>query len=164
MANVPYDRFGQPYNITRVLTADQTFDPAAFDKYSPLYLPASFAITYLVAFALSSAMIVHTVLYHGKTVLRGLTQTRIEKDDIHAKLMRAYPEVPDWWYLLTFIACFALAIVTAEVRILFSALFICVRAYCARGDLGGLLTPPCARRCGTRRSRCGRWSLRSRPR
>ena len=117
MANQPYDRFGQLYNITRVLTPEQTFDQTAFEAYSPLYLPASFAITYLIAFALSSAMIVHTVLYHGKTVLHGLTQTRIEKDDIHAKLMRAYPEVPDWWYLLTFIACFALAIVTAEVRI-----------------------------------------------
>ncbi|EJF56838.1 OPT oligopeptide transporter [Dichomitus squalens] len=115
MANQPYDRFGQPYNITRVLTPEQTFDQTAFENYSPLYLPASFAITYLIAFALSSAMIVHTVLYHGKTVLHGLTQTRIEKDDIHAKLMRAYPEVPDWWYMLTFIACFALAIVTAEV-------------------------------------------------
>ena len=103
-------------------TEDQTFDPVAFDNYSPLYLPASFAITYLIAFALSSAMIVHTVLYHGKTVLHGLTQTRLEKDDIHAKLMRAYPEVPDWWYLLTFIACFALAIVTAEVR---SVLSVC---------------------------------------
>ena len=101
MANQPYDRFGQLYNITRVLTPEQTFDQAAFEAYSPLYLPASFAITYLIAFALSSAMIVHTVLYHGKTVLHGLTQTRIEKDDIHVKLMRAYPEVPDWWYLLT---------------------------------------------------------------
>ena len=154
MANQPYDRFGQPYNITRVLTEDQTFDPVAFDNYSPLYLPASFAITYLIAFALSSAMIVHTVLYHGKTVLHGLTQTRLEKDDIHAKLMRAYPEVPDWWYLLTFIACFALAIVTAEVR---SVLTVC-------GHPGGLLTPPCARRFGTRRSRCGRCFLRSRSR
>ena len=117
MANQPYDRFGQLYNITQVLTSEQMFNQAAFEVYSPLYLPASFAITYLIVFALLSAMIVHTVLYHGKTVLHGLTQTRIEKDDIHVKLMRVYLEVPDWWYLLTFIACFALAIVTAEVRI-----------------------------------------------
>ncbi|KAI8978283.1 OPT oligopeptide transporter [Trametes punicea] len=115
MANQPYDRFGQPYDITRVLTPDHTFDVEAYNNYSPLYLPASYAITYLIAFALSSAMIVHTVLYHGRTVLHGFLHTRIEKDDIHAKLMRAYPEVPDWWYLVTFVGCFALAIVTAEV-------------------------------------------------
>ena len=62
-----------------MLTPEQTFDQAAFKAYSPLYLPASFAITYLFAFALSSAMIVHTVLYHGKTALHGLTQTRIDQ-------------------------------------------------------------------------------------
>ncbi|KAJ8473875.1 hypothetical protein ONZ51_g7588 [Trametes cubensis] len=115
MANQPYDRYGKPYDITRVLTPEHTFDVDAYNNYSPLYLPASYAITYLIAFALSSAMIVHTLLYHGRTVLRGFLHTRIEKDDIHAKLMRAYPEVPDWWYLATFAACFALAIVTAEV-------------------------------------------------
>ena len=91
-----------------MLTPKKTFDQDKYEQYSPLYLPASFALT--------TAMIVHTVLYHVKTVLHGLTQMRIEKDGIHAKLMRAYPEVPDWWYLLTFVACFALAIVTAEVR------------------------------------------------
>ena len=115
MANSPYDRFGKPYNVSRVLTDDHSFDEQGYENYSPLYLPASYAITYLIAFALSSAMIVHTLLYHGRTLLHGLTQTRIEKDDIHAKLMRAYPEVPDWWYLATFLVCFSLAIVTAEV-------------------------------------------------
>ena len=102
MENQPYDRFGDPYDVKRVLNDDHEFDPAKFAEYSPLYLPASFAITFLIAFALSSTMIVHTVLYHGKTVLHGLTQTRIEKDDIHAKLMRSYPEVPDWWYAVIF--------------------------------------------------------------
>ena len=59
-------------------------------------------------------MIVHTLLYHSRTLLQGLTQTRIEKDDIHAKLMRNYPEVPDWWYGLAFVLFFGLAIVAAE--------------------------------------------------
>ena len=115
MQNEPYDRFGDPYDVQRVLNDNHQFDAAKYADYSPLYLPASYAITYLVAFALASAMIVHTLLYHSRTLLKGLTQARIEKDDIHAKLMRAYPEVPDWWYLITFAACFALAIVTAEV-------------------------------------------------
>ena len=148
MANQPYDRYGKPYDITRVLTPEHTFDVDAYNNYSPLYLPASYAITYLIAFALSSAMIVHTLLYHGRTVLRGFLQTRIEKDDIHAKLMRAYPEVPDWWYLATFAACFALAIVTAEV---------CrVHAACPLGDSTGF------DRFGIRAFRCGRWCSRSR--
>ncbi|OBZ76365.1 hypothetical protein A0H81_03668 [Grifola frondosa] len=68
-----------------------------------------------MAFALSSCMIAHALLYHGRMVLHGFLQTRIEKDDIHAKLMRAYPEVPDWWYALSFALFFSLAIVVSEV-------------------------------------------------
>ena len=39
----------------------------------------------------------------------------MEADDIHAKLMRNYPEVPDWWYFLAFCLFFSLAIVAVEV-------------------------------------------------
>jgi hypothetical protein len=109
----PYDRFGQIYNLTRVLTSDYRFDPVAYDEYSPLFLPATFAMAYLVAFALVPCIIIHTLLYHGQGLLNGLKR-EVEADDIHAKLMRHYPEVPDWWYLTLFFS-FALAIVAVEV-------------------------------------------------
>lgn len=115
LANDPYDRFGKPYNISLVLRPDGTFDPEAYDNYSPLYLPASYAITYLIAFALASCLIVHTVLYYGQAVINGFKRINVEKDDIHAKLMRAYPEVPDWWYAAAFCCFFSLAIVAVEV-------------------------------------------------
>ncbi|KIL55880.1 hypothetical protein M378DRAFT_188634 [Amanita muscaria Koide BX008] len=114
-ANDPYDRFGNIYNITRVLTTDDRFDLAAYEAYSPLFLPATYAMTYLIAFALSTCVIVHTLLYHGRTLLKGLKRMRVEADDIHAKLMRNYPEVPDWWYLFVFGVFFAMAIVAVEV-------------------------------------------------
>ncbi|KAJ7287057.1 oligopeptide transporter [Mycena rebaudengoi] len=96
--NTPFDRYGHTYNVTRVLTKDDTFDIAAYDAYSPLFLPATYAMTYLIAFALSTCVIM-----------------RVESDDIHAKLMRNYPEVPDWWYLASFCVFFSLAIVAVEV-------------------------------------------------
>ncbi|KAF8637559.1 hypothetical protein AX17_002745 [Amanita inopinata Kibby_2008] len=114
-ANEPYDRFGKVYNITRVLTKDDRFDPDAYNAYSPLYLPATYAMTYLLAFALSTCVIVHTLLYHGRTLLNGLKRIRVEADDIHAKLMRNYPEVPDWWYASAFCVFFSLAVVAVEV-------------------------------------------------
>ncbi len=88
----------------------------AYEEYSPLYLPASYAITYLVAFALSTCVIVHTLLYHGRTLLNGFKRIRIEDDDIHYTLMQNYPEVPDWWYGSVFLVFLSLAIVAAEVR------------------------------------------------
>jgi hypothetical protein len=114
-ANEPYDRHGDVYNITRVLTQEDRFDKAAYDAYSPLYLPATYAMTYLLAFALSTCVIVHTLLYHGRSLLNGFKKIRIERDDIHAKLMRNYPEVPDWWYASAFCVFFSLAVVAVEV-------------------------------------------------
>ncbi|KAJ7772001.1 OPT oligopeptide transporter protein-domain-containing protein [Mycena maculata] len=114
-ANVPYDRFGNQYNVTELLTAGDTFNATAYANYSPLYLPATYAMTYLLAFALSTCVIVHTLLYHGRSLIQGVKKMRVESDDIHAKLMRNYPEVPDWWYLLSFGVFFSLAIVAVEV-------------------------------------------------
>ncbi|KNZ81221.1 hypothetical protein J132_02173 [Termitomyces sp. J132] len=114
-ANEPYDRNGQVYNVTRVLTKEDRFDLEAYNNYSPLYLPATYAMTYLLAFALSTCVIVHTLLYHGRSLLNGIKRMKVESDDIHAKLMRNYPEVPEWWYLSAFTVFFALAVVAVEV-------------------------------------------------
>ena len=113
----PFDRFAKPYNVTRVLNSDQTLNVTAFNEYSPLYLPAAYAITYLIAFILSSCVIMHTILYYGQTLINGFKRIKVEKDDIHAKLMRSYPEVPDWWYLSVFAVFLALMIVAQEVRL-----------------------------------------------
>ncbi|RXW15177.1 hypothetical protein EST38_g10679 [Candolleomyces aberdarensis] len=114
-ANGPYDRFGNAYNIGGVLKPDGTFDEAAYNNYSPLFLPATYAVTYLLAFCLSTCVIVHTILYHGQTLVNGFKKMRVENDDIHAKLMRNYPEVPDWWYAGAFCVFFALAVVAVEI-------------------------------------------------
>ncbi|KAF8954190.1 OPT oligopeptide transporter [Flammula alnicola] len=114
-ANEPFDRFGNSYDVKRILRTNDTFDEAAYYAYSPLFLPATYAVTYLLAFALSTCVIVHTLLYHGRTLLNGMKKIRVEADDIHAKLMRGYPEVPDWWYMIAFCVFFSLAIVAMEV-------------------------------------------------
>lgn len=122
-ANEPYDRFGKSYNVSKVLKHDDTFDLEAYNNYSPLYLPATYAMTYLLAFALSTCVIVHTALYHGKSLWNGVKKMRLEQDDIHAKLMRNYPEVPDWWYASAFILFFCLAVVAVEVGLCYHIFF-----------------------------------------
>jgi hypothetical protein len=112
----PFDRFGDPYNITRVLKTDDTFNLTAYQEYSPLYLPATYAMTYLLAFALTTCVLVHTLLYHGRTLINGWKRINVEPDDIHAKLMRSYPEVPDWWYGLSLAIFFCCTIIAVEVR------------------------------------------------
>lgn len=114
-ASTPYDKFGRVYNVSRVLTPEDRFNQTAYEEYSPLYMPATYAMTYLLAFTLSTCVIVHTLLHHGRSLVNGLKRIRVEKDDIHAKLMRSYPEVPDWWYALAFVVFFCLGVVAVEV-------------------------------------------------
>lgn len=94
--SMPFDRFGMEYNVSRVLTPDNRFNVTAFNEYSPLYLPATYAVTYLLALALFTCVIVHTLLYHGRSLWNGFKKIKTEPDDIHAKLMSVYPEVPNW--------------------------------------------------------------------
>ena len=118
-ANEPFDRFGRSYNISRVLLPNDTFNETAYNLYSPLYLSATYAMTYLLAFALSTSVLVHTALYHGKSLIDGMKKIRVERDDIHAKLMRNYPEVPEWWYISAFCFFFCMAVIAVEVGLLF---------------------------------------------
>jgi len=72
-------------------------------------------MTYTVAYALTTAMLVHTALWHGPRLWRGFRQQQVEAPDIHAKLMREYEPVPSWWYSAIFLVLFALSIVAVQV-------------------------------------------------
>jgi hypothetical protein len=48
-------------------------------------------------------------------VWNGFRRVHTEEEDVHAKLMRAYPEVPDSWYATICLLFFMVAIVTVEV-------------------------------------------------
>ena len=107
-----YDRFGQTYNITRILdSTGRRFSLSDYEAYSALYLPGPYAILYLLTFALSTSLLVHTVLYHSRTVYNGVKGVQTEDEDVHAKLMRAYPEVPDSWYVSIGLTFFMVATV-----------------------------------------------------
>jgi len=111
-----YDRFGHRYNISTIFNqTTRSFDADAYNAYSALYLPGTFAIVYLLAFAFSTALLTHTILYHGKSLLDGIKRVNVEEDDIHAKLMKHYPEVPERWYTTLGFAFFIIGVVCVEV-------------------------------------------------
>ena len=47
-----YNHFGKIYSISHVINKDNTFNMEAYRNYSPLYLSATYATAYLLAFAL----------------------------------------------------------------------------------------------------------------
>jgi hypothetical protein len=111
-----YDRFGKTYEIRRIFDpVSHSFNVTAYNEYSAMYLPGPYALVYLLAFAIASCILVHTILYHGMSLINGFKRIQVEQDDIHAKLMKVYPEVPDGWYATIVAVFFILAIVSVEV-------------------------------------------------
>ncbi|KAF9954532.1 hypothetical protein BGZ72_004505 [Mortierella alpina] len=105
---------GTLYNKSLILT-DGIMDPQKYIDYGPMRMDSFFALTYGVGFAGLTATVVHVVLYNGREMLDRWKSARQQNEDIHSRLMRVYPEVPNWWYLSLFILSLGLSFVTCVV-------------------------------------------------
>ncbi|KAG8976307.1 hypothetical protein FRC05_004223 [Tulasnella sp. 425] len=105
-----YDRFALPYDIHRVLTPTVELNVTAYEEYSPVYLPVTFAGTYLLAFMLVTSVIIHTILNEGHAIIAAVRRTKVEEEDIHARLMRRYPEVLSYYYMSISVIGFSMLI------------------------------------------------------
>lgn len=93
-----YDNVGHKYNVSKILTPDFTFDPAKYEKYSPLFLSSTFMISYGLSFASIIAVLVQTGLFNGSDIWTRSRHVGTEEEDIHGRLMAKYNTVPLWWY------------------------------------------------------------------
>ena len=100
-----FDNTGKQYNVSKIINADASFNLQAYNDYSPLFLPASFAMAYGLSFASITATLTHTYLYYRKQIWTQARRSLSEQPDIHARLMSVYKDVPDWWYLTVFGLC-----------------------------------------------------------
>ena len=95
-SRISYDNTGASYNVTAILTPELTIDMAKYKAYSPLFLSATFALSYGLSFASITATLVHSFLYFRKQIWVQSRRSLHEQPDIHAKLMSRYKQVPDW--------------------------------------------------------------------
>ncbi|QRW19651.1 OPT oligopeptide transporter protein [Rhizoctonia solani] len=56
-----------------------------------------------------------TFLWYRHDIVRQFRSSMKDETDVHSRLMLAYPEVPQWWYIVLGLISFALGIVTIEV-------------------------------------------------
>lgn len=62
-----------------------------------------------------TCVLVHAGLHHGSTIYNALRGRKVEEDDIHIKLMEAYPEVSGWIYAALGVVAFTLSIVATQI-------------------------------------------------
>ncbi|KAI1825538.1 OPT-domain-containing protein [Xylaria intraflava] len=63
-----FDNTGQVYNVSKILTPDFLFDRAAYSKYSRVYMPITYVLSYGLQFAGLASLLTHTACWHGKDI------------------------------------------------------------------------------------------------
>jgi hypothetical protein len=74
---------------------------AKYKAYSPIFLSTTFAFQYGLNFATIIAVVVHTFLNHRREIWYRFKASKNQEPDVHMKLMKKYPEAPDWWQVYT---------------------------------------------------------------
>lgn len=125
-ANYPslYDRWGESYNISRVLNEKNQLDKEEFLNYSMPYWSAGNLVSYGSFFVFYPAMIVYSTIEYGNIIRKGLRQfgkilfkrgRGLEIFDDHfSRAQKKYKEVPEWWYLFVLLASVGVGIATVE--------------------------------------------------
>ncbi|KPM35146.1 Sexual differentiation process protein isp4 [Neonectria ditissima] len=117
--NRVYDHFGKLYNVSLAVNEKGLFDDEKYAAYSPPFLGAGNVVIYMFFFGIYTSTLTYAVLYHRHEIVTGfkglinsmrkrkpVANDELHDLDVHNRLMKSYPEVPEWWYMI----CLCLAI------------------------------------------------------
>lgn len=63
-----FDNTGKVYDVSKILTPDFVFDRAAYSRYSRVFLPITYVLSYGVQFAGLAALLTHTLCWYGRDI------------------------------------------------------------------------------------------------
>ncbi|KAL1405976.1 hypothetical protein Q8F55_007658 [Vanrija albida] len=126
--NHTYDNRGKPYNVTRILNDEGNFDNEKYQQYSEPYMGAAYIVAFIFYFVMYGATVAYVAIYHRhdlkvgwksavKSFKKTFNKSTDEEDeddlseDVHYRLMKQYPEVPEWQYLIIMLVAMALGMV-----------------------------------------------------
>jgi OPT family small oligopeptide transporter len=106
-SNHVFDNQGKAYNVSRVVNSKGILDEEKYQAYSMPWMAAGNLTIYFWFFAVYSSTLTYAALFHRHEISVGFKQlfrknrggiTDLTKD-VHWRLMGAYKEVPEWWYM-----------------------------------------------------------------
>lgn len=102
---------GQVYNVTAIVNERFEIDLNAYEEQGHVNMSVFFAISYGMGFAAIVSTITHVAVFNGKEIYQQLRSSRSGKEDIHTRLMKKYEKIPNWWFHVTLLVSFLLALV-----------------------------------------------------
>jgi OPT family oligopeptide transporter len=109
------------YNLTLVSNNHYQLNRTAYalykNKVGGIRGSAMYIIALCTNFAILPSIFVHTILYHGKWILKQIRTTLTNgNNDIHCKLMSQYAETPEWWFILLFVINLVILMVVSHLN------------------------------------------------
>ncbi|MQM14203.1 hypothetical protein Taro_047133 [Colocasia esculenta] len=122
-SNQLFTSSGHKYDTTKILTPQFDLNEAAYNSYSKLYLSPLFALSIGSGFLRFTSTLTHVALFHGRLKIRSCRDiwrqsraaAKSSKLDVHARLMKSYKEVPQYWYLILLVGSIALSLMMSFV-------------------------------------------------
>jgi OPT family oligopeptide transporter len=75
LSSAVFDNTGKIYDVSKILTKDFLFDREAYEKYSRVYLPITYVLSYGLQFAALASLLSHTACWHGKDIWKQWTRS-----------------------------------------------------------------------------------------
>ncbi|KAL0907197.1 hypothetical protein M5K25_025747 [Dendrobium thyrsiflorum] len=100
-SNKLFTSTGHDYDTNTVLTPEYKLNVPAYNSYGKLFLSPLFALSIGSGFARFTATLTHVALFHGRDIWKqSKSAVNAEEENIHAKMMKEYKPVPQWWFLV----------------------------------------------------------------
>ncbi|ESK91707.1 peptide transporter mtd1 [Moniliophthora roreri MCA 2997] len=108
-----YRENGGRYNQTMILNDDFTLNEEKLAAYGLPWFTATQTVTGIAGGLSFGATVTHIVICNGKQVWDAIQSARNNTVvDAHYEKMKAYKEVPFWWYTAMFVCSMAISLVT----------------------------------------------------
>ncbi|KAI3991976.1 hypothetical protein MKX01_001846 [Papaver californicum] len=89
---------GEIYNISAIVNNKFEIDMPKYEEQGRINLSMFFALTYGFGFATIASTLTHVGFFYGREIYERFRLSYKGKMDIHTRLMKRYPEVPNWWF------------------------------------------------------------------
>jgi OPT family oligopeptide transporter len=80
LSSAVFDNTGHIYDVSKILTSDFLFDKDSYHKYSRVYLPITYVLSYGLQFAALASLLTHTACWHGKDIWKQWKRSLKEVD------------------------------------------------------------------------------------
>ncbi|KAF9137762.1 hypothetical protein BGX30_009927 [Mortierella sp. GBA39] len=111
-----YTLDGARFSIDAVLNDDYSVNEEKYLAGKPATMTPMYALVFMYSFIALAGCMSHIICFHGADIWKTWKQSRDSADeDIHVKMMKVYPEVPQLWYAAFYVVMVGLSCMVCEV-------------------------------------------------